>query len=553
MGNGNIRNYYHNRLDARLTNSDYWDLFLAPDEFPIYPAACVASADTSLIVYFDFNEPSQYYTGATSADTIYSLSTWDDASVSSSGVTLNDIGLTGIDNGYVTFNKLPGETGNTSLVSAYTGTTIVLPSGDTRLCLTRVTGLTDTISSTAYTYPIDIVTTTADTGDYAQLCGGFYQGFYKLDGFDYQTMPNRYEKAFVIETWLNKSGTGSTACSGYTGTTLNDTYPDNKGFFYFMGARAENKFWNIFSGNTTGSTCGSGATSGCTIPKETNTVTSTGIPLSPPFIFFTTHDNQFLIYDRTESGYTACNFTGDSITVSSTTIYTDSENQFLIYDRTESGYTACNYTGRTTTLTELDYLADDACNAFGLRIRDDGSVGYRMLTLTGVCSADTYVTGITVTEDYSASGLVQDDQWTHLAAKFVYDYTLSGCSLETASARTGDLMFYINGRLKHIFRDVKEIIPKRLMEHSVKQEGVPFNISIGGGSQGLIDSMTLDGPDYADAGLPIEKYFAGSFIGGISQFRIYKDNLYYCEIKNHFTCDDDRYGIDPYYSYFLGQ
>ena len=52
-------------------------------------------------------------------------------------------------------------------------------------------------------------------------------------------------------------------CSGSTGNTLNTVYPNNEGFFYYMGTRAENKFWDVFSG-------------------ETGYTTSSGYPLPPP-------------------------------------------------------------------------------------------------------------------------------------------------------------------------------------------------------------------------------------------------------------------------------
>jgi hypothetical protein len=80
-------------------------------------------------------------------------------------------------------------------------------------------------------------------------------------------------------------------------------------------------------------------------------------------------------------------------------------------------------------------------------------------------------------------------------------------------------MFYVNSNLKYIVDEFPEFIAKRLEEHKTKQVGVPFNFSLGGGSQGLIESQTFDGLDMADRNLPIEQNFAGTFIGKISQFK----------------------------------
>ena len=77
-----------------------------------------------------------------------------------------------------------------------------------------------------------------------------------------------------------------------------------------------------------------------------------------------------------------------------------------------------------------------------------------------------------------------------------------------------------------------EFIGKRLNEYKGKQIGVPFNISIGGGSQGLLESMTFDGQDSEDLGLLIEQNFAGSFIGQISEFKFNICDLNWVDISS---------------------
>ena len=281
----------------------------------------------------------------------------------------------------------------------------MIPSGNTKLILNSVTGMTG-----SYEYPIDILS--ESTGSYAKLCGGFYQGYYGLDGYNYQVLPNRVVKGWVSDFWLRKSDLN---CSGYTGTTLNDTYPDNKGFFYYMGARAENKFWNIFEGNNTG--CTSGCTSSsactgtvttyCTVPKETEIAISgdSGYPirLSPPPLKITDVSNQFLLYGRAGNRHkcgtcgsstglgkmTVCD-TATTVTVTGyTTEITNKQNPFLIYGRggsnsrcgtcgSSSGFgdeTISSFSGFTSPLDELDKNIDVIDNAIGFRIKDDGSIG----------------------------------------------------------------------------------------------------------------------------------------------------------------------------------
>lgn len=562
---GNLKNYNFNKMDMYLSNFQYYDYYLTLDELSMPPYS-----DDCFVVNYDFNDINIYSTGSTSASTIHSLETWVGAI--NSGYTFTTFGLTGLDNGYVSFDKTTGDTANTALLSALTGTTVVITSGDTRLTLNHVTGMTGN-----YEYPIDILSDSS--GDYAKLCGGFYQGYYKLDGYNYQVLPTRVEKAWVADFWLRKS---DLTCSGYTGTTLNDTYPDNKGFFFYMGTRAENKFWNIFEGLNTG--CTSGCTSSsactgtvttyCTIPKETEIAISgdSGYPirLSPPPLEITEISNPFLLYGRARKNnrcgtcgsktddlgtLTTCS-SATTITITGfTTEITNRQNPFLIYGRASnnrscgtcgasSGFgnqTVCTFSGFTSVLDELDKDVDVIDNAIGFRIKDDGSIGYRALKLTGTCVDDVYITGVTVEEGYSVSGVVTDDQWHMVSIRFVLNKEVPENKLNCASPRVGKLMIYVDGRLKKTFYEVDEFIAKRLNEYKDKQLGVPFNISLGGGSQGLLESMTFDGQDPNDLGLKIEQNFAGTFIGDISQFRFYICDLNWIDINNNYNRDKNRY------------
>jgi len=600
---GNILNFNVNKIDMRLSNYNYWDLYLAKGDFSKPPINTIISGDC-LVAHYDFdniniygtNSPytyqyssqygalngtllsqySQQYTsqygslGYLTDGVIYSLTTWGDAI--NEGYMLPTIGLTGIDNGLINFEYNSGDTTNTNLVNTLTGSTLYIPSGDTRLCLTRVSGFTGD-----FIYPLSIITDGNDVGSYAKLCGGFYQGYYKLDGNSYEVLPNRVPKTWVAELWIRKPSVNN--CIDETGTTLNDVYTGNTGFFLYFGTRAENKFWNVFEGLNTGTTsgCTSGATKWCTIPKETDVsfIDSSGntINLSPPPIEYTTTDNGFLIYSRASNnrnrcggcggehreGYTVCTFTGGSITIAKTKeILTDTRNPFLVYSRAKAsdasncrgcggshpaGETVCSFSGFTSPQLELDRDADLIDNALGFRIREDGSIGYRKLIMTGTCIDNVSITGCTIEEEYSASGMVTNDQWHMISIRFVANTTLNDCELEWKPSRKGKLMFYVDGKLKFIKNNFDEFIARRLIEHNDKQVAVPYNISLGGGTQGLIESMTFDGQDSRDMDSCLQNNFAGTFIGDISQFRFYICDMNYCDISNNFEKEKKRYGL----------
>ena len=620
---GNIRNFNFNKFDLKLSNSDYWDLFLAPDGSPIPPSTGLMSG-SCFVVWYDFNNPSIYPDSATTASTIFSLVTWTGAT--NTGYTFNTIGLTGIDNGLVPYIKDPFDSSNQNLVQALTGSSLILASGDTRLIMTLVTGTTG-----QYVYPTQrIIDPTGTFGDYMQFCGGFYQGYYKIDGSTYEILPTRVNQAWAAEFWINPQDT----CSS-SGTTLNDVYSDNKGFFFYMGTRAENKFWNQFAGNDTGCTSACTVTSACTgstsispfctVLKESDITLigdyGFGIPLNPPQVEIELITNQFLIYGQatdaraprltgatdtmilsaitnTSPGrhagcnptspygylidngaacnmvstdglgtYQAWNYDGNGIPVAKQReVITDYRNPFLIYGR-GSGFisgncacyyctgpndglgkdTVCTYSGKTSLQGYIDYNEDIIDNALGFRIKDDGSIGFRLLTVTGTCyTASTgerlYTSGVTVHEAYSAPNMVLPSQWQYVVIRFVTNY-MDDCDLKYAKPRTGKLMFYVNAKLKFIVDEFPEFVAKRLNEYRAKQVGVPFNFSLGGGSQGLIDSQTFDGLDMDDRGLPIEKNFGGSFIGGISQFKFNICDLDYAGIQYNYLNDAVRYGI----------
>jgi hypothetical protein len=558
---GNIRNFNFNKLDIYLSNSDYWDFFLGTDESTISPFNPYSGE--CLVTYIDFNSPNIYSSGTTSADTISSLISWTGAT--NSGYTFNTIGLTGIDNGLVTFVKNSGDTSNLALLSALTGSTLVIPANDKRLHFTRVTGTTGD-----YNYPIEIIeNSTGITGNYAQFCGGFYQGYYKIDGSTYQVLPTRVHQAWFAQFWLKKD---ESLCD-FSGTTiLNDTYPNNKGFFFYMGTRAENKFWNRFEGADTGCTSGCTVPSGCTdtlsewctIPKEPDIFigdSGNTISLTPNQVNQQIITNQFLIYGRAFSGAsrcgtcgtpsglgneTACSWDGTpKVFTTPKTVVTDHRNPFLVYGRAWSGGTRCGSCGAPSGLGN-----ETACSFSGFETSiqydnldynvDDGSIGYRMMTMTGTCSGETYVSGITVQEGYSLSGMVTGDAWTHIVIRFSTNY-LDDCELTYKPRRKGTLMFYVNGLLKYYVEDFDEFIGRRLEEHFQKQVGVPFNMSLGGGSQGLIETQTFDGRDVNDLELPIERNFAGSFIGGISQFKFNICDISFSDIQNIYYSELPRY------------
>ena len=130
--------------------------------------------------------------------------------------------------------------------------------------------------------------------------------------------------------------------------------------------------------------------------------------------------------------------------------------------------------------------------------------------------------------------------------------------LDEKKYRMGRLRIYVNGKPFYTIENFEEIIPRALNTDKERQLGVPFNISWGGGTQGLHENLTFSSTTYpynnyiqdpelfpknilsgtTFAGMKtnilLEQNFGGTFEGGISQFRMYVTPLSSAEVKHNF-------------------
>ena len=183
-------------------------------------------------------------------DVIVSENFWnpDGADLISCGkiTQLCDVGLTGIDNGLVQY--ITGETIEVnSGLYIYDSQTYSRYFYDRKFKMHPVSGITTPfnriLNDNSFTYDLTSGNDNDDVGTYVRLNGGFYQGFYKLAEYDYQVLPERYTWGWSAEFLLRYRWTGNTDVG------LNVRYPENKGTFFYMGTRAENKFYHFADGD----------------------------------------------------------------------------------------------------------------------------------------------------------------------------------------------------------------------------------------------------------------------------------------------------------------
>ena len=492
-------------------------------------------------------------------------------------VKLDDFGFTGIDNGRILYN-------NTitldEFISVLTGSSLELESRDAKLHLYPAQG-----NSKYYNYQAEVMQDDRDR--YYAFNGGFMQGFYKLNGFDYEVLPANIERCWNLEFVIRPR-------TDYeeSGMTLNIEHPENKGIFFYIGTRSENKFGRfngedltkypfrngfedncfdlcekdknnnnklsiedlewlysfLFEQPTDQNTCGQGcknchdsgetesSLTSCSIEIET----SNGHKLDNKRYFEVTTDNKYLIFDRARDGYTVDTWDDDNtVVVINQEKFPGNENLFLLMNRGKSGYTVNTidryYDSLTGQSKDYSIMNDVKDNAFALKVNEDGSIGYKYLIKD--CDSES---GYSVKYENSFPGIVENDKWSTINVMFkILDGGVDKCG-NSLGNRKMKIFIYVNGYLKLVSQELPEFRFRELNEYFDKQEGVPFNISLGGGTQGLAESMWTDNYKHPYCRvLPVEENFGGTFIGDIRSFKFYDCQLQYNEIKNNALFEND--------------
>ncbi len=609
MAYQNINQYNYRRIGLLPVNQ-VTDFCLASDEKDynqevIFSPFLIAEDDGNRMpLKFDFNS-----TGTTIAplrneflyDTIVSENYYNPTNIDPNfcvcASTLCDVGLTGIDNGLTL--QMSGVSINiTTGLYTTTAETYNRYKYDRRFKMHPITGSTTPSNrlwnDNSYNYNLSWSNAGGDIGTVATLNGGFFQGFFKLQGYDYDTFPVRTNQGWTAEFLLKYRWTGDTSVG------INNRYPNNKGTFFYLGTRAENKFYHYPDGSPKSDSGYTRVTSGLTCMK-TCLCHETGF----------TNSNQCIhVYQM--SGGTSKNC---------------------------SCGCACQCEVKAE-YPELDPLYDGVSNGMSVRLSGDTGnprVCVKEYLITGSCittgtceTGTTFVTGTTVIEWCSSKGIFDGctgttypniEHWVQIDVVFRRNdwldckdqYSLGGLGqlvtetyttttannsislveppithnpkdvpattdvveindywIQQRKYRLGKLYVYVNGKQFMIIDDFEEIVARPLNTYKEKQIGVPYNISLGGGTQGLKDNLTFSGgcaptlsaityqqdpeclTDYdlehtiysgLTTEIHLEEIFGGSFIGDISAFRMYTEPLDASQIRHNFRLLKNKYDL----------
>ena len=259
-------------------------------------------------------------------------------------------------------------------------------------------------------------------------------------------------------------------------------------------------------------------------------------------------DNKFIFFNHTKTGFTTHNWTEGAVVMLTGRTNWPNVNYFLLMNRTCTGWTAYNIDQYLAANEKpYDIYKDIKNNAFGLRITPSGAIGYRY----GVLDCDTSAAShYSMIEEYSKPGMVKYDEWNDITVRIAVlnpprpafsnmPGLLSGITICENTGLTGNhrmkIYVYVNGYLKLVSKELPEFAFRELDDVYQKQEGVPFNISLGGGTQGLMETI---GPDYMNSSkyiLPLERDFGGSFNGDIKTFKLFDCLLNYSTIRYYLS------------------
>lgn len=572
----NILNHNRHIFEFDINKEDYWDFHICLDES--YDGVIDGLSERCLSVYIDLSDDECIW-----FDNIYSNAkyVWKDAT--NNGLMFNYFGYTSVDNGKTYYEK--DRISNSDFFNIFTDTTFELEKDETRLLMTKVRG-----NHKIYDYSADI-TYWNDKFQVGKFNGGWYQGFFCAnDGKDYKILPTSLGDGWNFEFLLNKEDFDNDKL------TLNDVYPENKGIFFYLGTRAENKWWTKYLTDTEFDWCQKTffnkeyvsseysndnllsekyivdedidddfthpfgkeymktkpcqECKGCDsyvneeyfgedmkIDENMHFETENGFDFYQPNIVEFKTDNKFLIFDRTKQGQKANKWDEDTEFYLNYIKKPNIGNYFELFCRCDSGYT-------TKTIDkvieeknkEYNVLQDIYRNAIAFQIKDDGTIGYKYLVKDCESEEENYK----IESEFTNFSIIKDKIWYLVNIKIVpvierYYNLNPKCILPTTKSEKMKILIYVNGKLVLVSRELPMLNLKQLNDLSEKQEGVPFNISLGGGTQGLAEVVYLNFLKLPEYVLPLEKEFGGSFIGYIKTFRFYTCPLNYTEIFGNYV------------------
>ena len=365
--------------------------------------------------------------------------------------------------------------------------------------------------------------------------------------------------------------------AGVFGMSVMDT--NNGGFFFYKGIRAEDKYQhrNGLSADSqldylSACTTLTGVTGCCNTEEKEVKLTNQNKSPNPKYDVYS---NAFgvRLTDDMRLGYRTIRYTGECVTTGETCNTGSTFNCDYVIEESYSE-PICNFiiaSGNCKdTWIQVDVVFDRNLYLEDCEIFNSGGVNDLVKVRTD--KFQRYGTHKGSSSPYGCHPTPQTpevtpckDQYPRFIEDAYFNFDCHGAQVQTwfgeREYRLGTLTFYVNGRRVHKVENYEEIIPRQINTNRQTQVGVAYNMSWGGGTFGLRESLiqqnlpltgdqcTIDSSTtFIDLNLTGDRQllsdnFAGSFVGGISQMMYYIKPLTPDEIYHNFTINKDRYNL----------
>ena len=583
--------YNHNRyiLDVRLNKDEYWDFHLSVngDSLGSHSEGLV---EKCLISYIDINDPNCVSFDKLMGKTKY---IWEKSK--NVGFTLKNIGYTGVDNGLISYEK--DRISNEKFLHIFTKSERTFDINDNILQLYRVNGNNQIFSydvsfeevndqlmlalrggfyqgfwkTTCDEYQVlpdylddtlcfDMVLSPRDwqineytlNSKYPENKGMFlYLGtraenkWLKYFNDDYEGIDcgnSAFGDDYVNSKYLDSNGLNDDYLKPYKDVYTDEEYVSSEYFDTECPfCNGKTKMTYFADGYIKGDYYDEDSIPVCSLyvtneyiksekPIDVNMDIKTyeGLSFNQPNMVEYVTNNKFLLFNRTEDGFTTRTWDGEDDTFVITDIKIPShENLFLIANHTKDGYTVDELNKLKKEWSKsYSPLKDLYRNAIGFQITDEGKIGYKYLVQD--CDKENEYR---IESQFTDANVIKKDEWYNVVVKLI---PMSN-GRDTSANNKMRIAIYVNGKVVLMSKMLPILNLRQLDDLYMKQEGVPYNLSVGGGTQGLADVVYLNFRETPKMVYPLEREFAGTFIGYIKSFKIYNCALTLQEIQQNYN------------------
>jgi hypothetical protein len=175
-------------------------------------------------------------------------------------------------------------------------------------------------------------------------------------------------------------------------------------------------------------------------------------------------------------------------------------------------------------------------NLIAFKFNHEGRIGYKYIDDQGF-----------IAEGYSTYS-IKSYGWKLVTITYIPEGVVQPHLAHCTPRRKGELCIYVNGLPYLTISDFEEPMFKDY-DNGDSTIGLPYSISLGGGSIGLSHVVKREGNgeiiegEVAQHISNISKYFGGKFFGGIQVARIFDKHMLFDEVIGRYNQEAENYGL----------